>query len=395
MEERREPGRAAAALATAGQAAAAAGGVLAVALAAFAIWHSAALFALLYVAAILAVVLDRPVDALVRRWRLGRRWALALVLTGVGAATAAIVAAFGMLVAQVTQLGSAAPALAQRLRTSLVGGLGSAFEGTTLGASLARWVDEALSRAAGALAGGVVGAAGGVANAAGALLTVLVLAVLFLATGPDLVRRAIGALPSARRPRAVALAHQLGIALGGYLAGLGLLVVARVLVTSAFLALTHVPFAIPLSLVAGVSVVIPYVGSVLRFLAIGLVAWATLGSGGALVEVAFLASYDVVENYVLSPIVYRRTVGVSAFGQILAVLFFGYHFGVAGAVLAIPIAATAQIVVRTLRTPAAVPGADASPAAEPPARAVVPPQGEEAVAHRTEGERPTDGRPED
>jgi len=299
-----------------------------------------------------------------------------------------------MLVAQVTQLGSAAPALAQRLRTSLVGGLGSAFEGTTLGASLARWVDEALSRAAGALAGGVVGAAGGVANAAGALLTVLVLAVLFLATGPDLVRRAIGALPSARRPRAVALAHQLGIALGGYLAGLGLLVVARVLVTSAFLALTHVPFAIPLSMVAGASVVIPYVGSVLRFLAIGLVAWATLGSGGALVEVAFLAAYDVVENYVLSPIVYRRTVGVSAFGQILAVLFFGYHFGVAGAVLAIPIAATAQIVVRTLRAPA-VPGADATPAAETPARSVVPPRSEEAVAHRTEGEGPTDGRPED
>jgi predicted PurR-regulated permease PerM len=115
MERPQEHGRAPGALTAAGRAAAAACGVLAVAVVAIVIWRSAALFALLYVAAILAVVLDRPVNALVRRG-LARAWALGWVLTGVGAASAAILVAFGVLVAQVTQLGSAAPALAQRLQ---------------------------------------------------------------------------------------------------------------------------------------------------------------------------------------------------------------------------------------------------------------------------------------
>jgi predicted PurR-regulated permease PerM len=393
MEARREPGRSAAALATAGRAAAATCGVLAVVLAAIVVWRSAALLALLYVSAIFAIVLERPVDALVRRG-LGRAWALALVLGGVAAATAAIVGALGSLGAQVSALASAAPALADRLRASLVGALGS----TPAGASLTRWLDDALSRGAGALAGGVVGAAGEVASAAGALVTVLVLALLFLASGPDLVRRAVGALPPARRPRAEALGHALAVALGGYLAGLATIVAARVLATAAFLALARIPFVFPLAMLAGVSVAIPYAGSVLRFLAIGAAAWATRGSGGALAALAFLAAYDVVENYLVSPIVYRRTVGVSAVGQILAVLFFGYHFGVVGAVLAIPLAASAQLVVRTLMSPAAPtsPGAagSTSTAAEvegSSARAVCRPQGEAPAAHPPEREAPSSG----
>ena len=109
IEGPRDPGRSAAALAVARRAAAASCGVLLVALAAFVLWRSAALLALLYVAALIAVDLDRPVAALVRRG-LGRRWALALVLSGVGAGTlAAVAVALGPLVAQVRGLATAAP----------------------------------------------------------------------------------------------------------------------------------------------------------------------------------------------------------------------------------------------------------------------------------------------
>jgi predicted PurR-regulated permease PerM len=227
---------------------------------------------------------------------------------------------------------------------------------------------------------------------------VLVLALLFLASGPDLVRRGIGALPPARRPRAEALAHGLAVALGGYLAGLAAIILARVVATGAFLALARIPFVVPLAMLAGVSVAIPYAGSILRFLAIGAAAWATRGSGGALAALAFLAAYDVVENYLVSPIVYRRTVGVSAVGQILAVLFLGYHFGVVGAVLAIPLAATAQLVARALMSP---PGAvSAGPAAGTttspeeegsPPRVVSPPQHEAPAAHPPERRPPSRG----
>ncbi len=298
MEAPRDPGRAAAVV-VAGRAAAATCGVLFVAVAAFVLWRSAALLALVYVAAVIAIVLDRPVAALVRRG-LGRTWALALVLSGVVAVTlAAVVVAFGPLVAQASGLATAVPVVADRVRAALVGWFGRVLDGTPL----APWLHDALSRGAAALAGGVYGAAGGVANAAGALATVLLLAVLLLASGPDLVRRAIGALPPLRRSWAEALARHLSISLGGYLAGLSTIVVARILATGAFLAVARVPFVIPLALLAGASVLIPYLGSALRLLAIGAVAWATRGPGGAVAALAFVAAYDIVENYVLSPIV--------------------------------------------------------------------------------------------
>jgi predicted PurR-regulated permease PerM len=348
MEGPGHPGRAAEALAIAGRAAAASCGVLGVALGAWVLWRSAALLALLFVAVSVAVVLDRPVAALVRAG-LGRAWAVALVLTGVGAvAIAAVALALGPLVAQVRELAAAAPGVADRLRASLHGSLG----GLLHGAPVASWLREESSHVAGALAGGVYGAAGGVASAAGGLVAVLVATVLLLATGPDLVERAIGALPPPRRSWARALAHDLSTSLGGYLAGLSLIVLARLIATGTFLAVARVPFALPLSLLAGASVLIPYLGAPLRLLAIGAVAWATRGSGGAAASLLFVAGYDVLENYVLSPIVYRRTVGVSALAQLAAVLFLGYHFGVVGAVFAIPLVASAHVVVRTLRSPA-------------------------------------------
>jgi predicted PurR-regulated permease PerM len=338
----------AAALALAVRAAAATSGVLSVAFVAFVVWRSAALLILLYAAAILAVLLDRPVAALVR-CGLGRPLALVLVLIGVGAiAVTAAVVTSGPLVDQARGLASTVPEVTDRLRTALSGRFGRMLEGTPLAA----WFQDAVSHAADTLASGAYGAAGEVANAAGALATALVFTVLFLGSGPRLVQRSIGLLPPPRRPWAEALAHDLSVSLGGYLAGLGAIVVARILATGAFLALEHVPFVIPLALLAGASVLLPYVGSALRLLSTGAVAWATRGSDAALVALVFVAAYDVVENYVLSPVVFRKTLGLSALAQLLAVLFFGYHYGVIGAVLAIPFAATVHIVWRAARAPA-------------------------------------------
>jgi predicted PurR-regulated permease PerM len=346
-----DPGSATGAFAIVGRAAAATCGVLLVTLAAFVLWRSAALLALGYVSVVMAVVLDRPVAALVARG-LGRTWALALVLSVVVAVTLAVAAvAVGPLVAQARELATAAPAFAERVRGALAGSLG----GVAGGPRLEPWLHEVLSRGASASARGAYEAAGGVASGAGAFATAFLLSVLLLASGPDLVRRAIEALPPARRSWAESLAHDLSVSLGGYLVGLGAIVVARVLATAAFLAIARVPFVVSLSLLAGASVLIPYLGSALRLVVIGAAAWATRGSGGAVAAVAFIVVDDLVENYAVSPMVYRKTVGISALGQLLAVLILGYHLGVIGAVLAIPLAATAQIVVRAARprTPAA------------------------------------------
>src|SRR5512133_270535 len=189
MKTPRAQDRAAAGLALAGAAAAATCGVVAVALAAFVVWRSAALLGLLFLASVVAVLLDRPVAALVRRgYRRGT--SLALVLTGAGAAAiAAAVLAFRPVIGQLSGLAAAAPELAEKLRGILAGRLGRVLEGTPLAA----WFQGELSRSAATAAETLYGAAGGVANGAGAIATALVMAVLLLANGPRLVTRAVDA----------------------------------------------------------------------------------------------------------------------------------------------------------------------------------------------------------
>jgi len=56
--------------------------------------------------------------------------------------------------------------------------------------------------------------------------------------------------------------------------------------------------------------------------------------------------YGEVEGNVLGPLIFRRTVDVNPLIVTLSILFFGEIAGIAGAVLAVPVVATLQIVVR-------------------------------------------------
>jgi predicted PurR-regulated permease PerM len=60
--------------------------------------------------------------------------------------------------------------------------------------------------------------------------------------------------------------------------------------------------------------------------------------------------YQQIENHILQPIVYRRTVQLSAFLILVAVLLGGQLLGVLGALIAIPVAGSLQLLVRELTT---------------------------------------------
>jgi predicted PurR-regulated permease PerM len=64
------------------------------------------------------------------------------------------------------------------------------------------------------------------------------------------------------------------------------------------------------------------------------------------VWLAFVILYQRFENYVVQPLVYGRAVNVNPLVTILGVLAGALLLGVLGALLAIPIAAAVQIVLR-------------------------------------------------
>jgi predicted PurR-regulated permease PerM len=107
-----------------------------------------------------------------------------------------------------------------------------------------------------------------------------------------------------------------------------------------------IPFAVPLAVLVAFLDLIPLIGSTIGGAVVAIVA-AVVGFPGKLIAwLVFLVVYQQVENNLLQPIVYRRTVQIHPLIVIVAVLVGGALLGVLGALVAIPIAATIQIVLK-------------------------------------------------
>src|SRR5256885_1020233 len=118
--------------------------------------------------------------------------------------------------------------------------------------------------------------------------------------------------------------------------------------TTTFLAITRMPFFLPLGLASGFSSLIPYAGPAVAGTTISLLALVTGGPWKGLATAIYFIVYGQVEGNVLSPLIFRRTVHVNPLIVTLSLLFLGEVFGIVGAVLAVPITAAAQIVLREI-----------------------------------------------
>ena len=106
------------------------------------------------------------------------------------------------------------------------------------------------------------------------------------------------------------------------------------------------PFAVPLAVLMAFLDLIPLVGATIGGVAIGIVTAFNDFPTSTIVWVIVFIVYQQIENNVLQPVVYRRTVNVPPLLVIVAILIGCSLLGVLGALVAIPMAATIQIVVR-------------------------------------------------
>jgi predicted PurR-regulated permease PerM len=104
------------------------------------------------------------------------------------------------------------------------------------------------------------------------------------------------------------------------------------------------PNALALGLVAGLLEAVPMLGPVLGAVPAAVIALSIDPTLALWVALATLV-IQLVENYVLVPRIMDRSVGVNPLVTILAITAFGAAMGVVGALLAIPIAALAQLLL--------------------------------------------------
>jgi predicted PurR-regulated permease PerM len=305
------------------------------------------------VAAFLAVALE-PVVRLTERW-LSRTWAVLAVFTGLLLLVALFLAVLIIPIAtQVDDLRAAAPGYLQKLeRNQTIRDLNQRYKLVAKAQDAAKQLPNRVFGAAGRFVNGVV-----------ATITTLFLTLFLLLELPSMSRGVLSMLSEERAARVRLVASDVNRSIGGYVIGnLAISVVAGFTVGIS-LWILGVPYAAALAVLMGVCDLVPLVGATIGALAAIGVAFATQGITAGIVMIVVNVVYQQFENHLLQPIVYRRTVQLSAFLVLVAVLLGGELMGVLGALVAIPVAGSIQLVIRELRqgvgeTP--VPGTDVSP----------------------------------
>jgi len=107
-------------------------------------------------------------------------------------------------------------------------------------------------------------------------------------------------------------------------------------------------FALGLGVIAGLLDMIPNLGATLAGFILVPTLWAESGIGAAIVMLIVILVYQQVENNILTPKIQGRAVNLSGFFIIVAVTLFGALLGVLGALTAVPLAATVQILTQEL-----------------------------------------------
>jgi predicted PurR-regulated permease PerM len=194
----------------------------------------------------------------------------------------------------------------------------------------------------------VLAAVGGVLTAVGAAITIAFLVVFMLIFGGRLVDAALREARADRRAVYEEVLHKIYQSIGGYLGGLMLICVCNATLTTTFLAIDGVPFFLPLGILAGLSSTVPYAGPLVVGSLISLIAFATKGTWHGVAAAIYFVTYGQIEGNILGPLIFRRTVHVNPLVVTLSILFLGELGGVVGAIVAVPIVATMQIILREL-----------------------------------------------
>ncbi len=299
----------------------------------------------LVLAAFIAVAVSGPVRFF-ERW-LRRGLAIALVYLGVILIPFLIGAVLvPPIVDQANNLATNAPKYARDLTTAVQ-------ENKTLHDLDKKYdLTGKIEQQAGKLAGKVGDAAGvlasvgtGIISSIFAGVTILILSIFMVGAAPRWRATFVRLHPEERARALNRLFDRTGNAVGGYVRGALLQALIAGFTSWIVLEIIGVPYPVALALVIAILDLVPLVGATLGAVLVGVVTLFSDFPTATIVWAVWSVVYQQIENTVIQPRIQSRAVEVEPFVVLVAVLFGSTLFGVFGALLAIPAAATIQIAV--------------------------------------------------
>jgi len=185
-------------------------------------------------------------------------------------------------------------------------------------------------------------------------IVILLLAFHWTLDGPRTIQSLLLLVPKGQRESISELISAMETKVGFYIAGQGVLCLAIGIMALVAYLIIGLPNALVLALVAGVLEAVPMIGPLLGAIPAAVIALSIAPSKLVWVIVATLVIQQM-ENSLLVPRVMRKAVGVNPFVSLLALFAFSSLFGIAGALMAIPLAAIIQLILdRFVFQPAAM-----------------------------------------
>jgi predicted PurR-regulated permease PerM len=318
---------------------------------------------LVFVGIFLAAVFEFPTRGLMARTGLGRGLAATIVVLGtaLGAALLALilVVPVGRSIIEFVQ---GLPELVDQLQASdELSWLGDSGvgEGADAGAqTLAQSVPETIS--------GLLGLVGEAFSVGLALFTVVFVTLFFLLDVAHLKTAVASVLAPKNADRTLDLWERITRIISRWAIGALAIAVIAGTVQGTTAWLLGSSFALALGLIAGLLDLIPNIGATIAGFILTLVLLAEEGLTAALIMLAVVLVYQQVENNLLTPTIQGKATNISGFFVITGVTVFGALLGVLGALLAVPIIASLQIIVQELTADRRARMAAARAAAEAP-----------------------------
>jgi predicted PurR-regulated permease PerM len=178
-----------------------------------------------------------------------------------------------------------------------------------------------------------------------ATVTIAFMTFFMLLEGPAWMERFYALLPDDSRDRWREVGNRIYRTVGGYVTGNLFISLIAGVASTVLLLILDVPYAVALGLLVAILDLIPLAGATIAAIVLTAVAAIDGGWVPGLIVLAYMVAYQQIENHFIQPVVYSRTVQLSPLAILIAVLIGAELAGVVGALAAIPVAGTIQVLV--------------------------------------------------
>jgi len=157
-------------------------------------------------------------------------------------------------------------------------------------------------------------------------------------------------VPASKREKFHDISEQIATSVGRYVIGQFTIAAINATLSYIFMSIAGIPFAVVLAFIVLLLGLIPLVGSITAATIVTLVA-LSVSPTTALIAAIYYLIYMQIEAYVISPRIMNKAVAVPGAVVVVAALSGGALLGVLGALVAIPVAASAILIIRQLLVP--------------------------------------------